>query len=160
MTSQRLLACLSLALLSACAGTPKEFTADFTNADRNGDQKISLSEFLTFGGTEAAFLATDPKRSGFLDEGQFREALRLADKDGSGAQRQQINIDQQLVADVSAALAGSPDLYPGSVQVLAFQGNVTLTGSVRTQKEKQVAEAIAQRIARSRAVFNQIVIRQ
>lgn len=149
-----------LVLLSGCATPPKEFTADFVNADRNGDKKISLPEFLNFGGTEAAFLALDPKREGYLDESRFREATRLSDRDGGSAQRQQVNIDQQLAADVNAAFAGSPDLYPGSIQVSVFQGNVTLSGNVRTTKEKQIAEGIAQRTAKSRTVFNQIVIRQ
>lgn len=155
---------LSLVILAltigGCASAPKEHTADFANADRNGDHKISLPEFLGFGGTEAAFMAADPKRSGLLDESQFRDALRLSDRDGGAAQRQQVNIDQQLAADVNAALASSPDLYPGSIQVSAFQGNVTLNGSVRTSKEKQLAETLAQKVARSRGVFNQIVIRQ
>ena len=150
---------LCLAIVG-CASAPKEFTADFVNADRNGDHKVSLPEFLGFGGAEAAFLAIDPKRTGFIEESQFREALRLSDRDGGAAQRQQANADQQLAADVTTALANSPDLYPGSVQATVFQGNVTLSGSVRTMKEKQLAESVAQNAARSRLVFNQIAIRQ
>ena len=150
---------LCMAILG-CASAPKEFTADFINADRNGDHKVSLPEFLGVGGTEAAFLAVDPKRTGFIEEPRFREALRLSDREGGAAQRQQVNVDQQLAADVTTALASSPDLYPGSVQATVFQGNVTLTGSVRTMKEKQLAENIAQKAARSRLVFNQVLIRQ
>ena len=149
----------ALLALVGCAG-PIERTADFADADRNGDGNVSLPEFLNFGGSEAAFMAVDVKRTGFLTEAQFREALRYSDRDGAASQRQQVNMDQQLANDINAALGASPDLYPGAVTASAFQGNVTLSGAVRTQKEKQLAESIAQRIARSRAVFNQIVIRQ
>jgi hypothetical protein len=148
-------------LLGACSTTPVQRTAEFQQADLNGDGRIVLAEWLRYGGAEASFLAADPEHQGFLDESGFRQALRFNDEaTGGGAARQQRVVDGQILADTKRALEGSRDLNAWNIAVEVFQGNVTLSGPVRTAREKQAAEQLASGVQGVKAVFNQLVIKQ
>lgn len=147
-------------LLTACAGKPVEKASDFAQADRNGDGSVSQAEWLNSGGSEAAFLAIDRERKGKLDETAYREAVRLADQTGATAQRQQQMGDDDITNRVRSALISRRDLNSTSVRVETYQRQVTLSGIVRTQQEKLVAEDAARGVSGVTNVFNQIVIRQ
>lgn len=144
----------------ACSHNPPQRTADFVRADSNGDGRVTLPEWLGFGGTEAAFLAIDRERTGKLDEASFREALRMSDQGAGVTQRQQQNLDAQLVQQVKAALQANRNLNAWNIRVESYQNSVTLSGAVRTEQEKRLAEDVARSVNGISQVFNQIVIRQ
>ncbi len=147
-------------LLVGCATKPVEKASDFSQADRNGDGKVSQAEWLNTGGSEASFLAIDKERKGKLDESQFREATRLSDQSTSNIQRQQQMADDDINSRVRQALISRRDLNAAAIRVETYQRQVTLSGSVRTMQEKNIAEDMARSISGVTNVFNQLVIRQ
>ncbi|WP_243375491.1 BON domain-containing protein [Geotalea sp. SG265] len=148
-------------LLPACSGVPVQRTAEFEKADTNNDGKIVLAEWIRYGGAEASFVAADVDRKGSLNEAQFRQALRYNDEaTGNGTARQQKVMDDQILADVKLGLSQSREINGWNIKTEVYQGNVTLSGAVRTGREKQVAEQIASGVMGVKAVFNQIVIKQ
>lgn len=148
-------------LLAGCSSLPPQRTTEFGQADLNHDAKIVLAEWLRFGGVEASFLAADIEHKGHLDEAQFRQAVRLNDEaTGGGGARQQKVLDDQILSDTRRALEESRDVNSWNIKVEVYQGNVTLSGPVRTGREKQVAEQIASGVMGVKAVFNQLVIKQ
>lgn len=152
---------LTLASLTAgCSTMPAQRTPEFEQADVNSDGKIELAEWLRFGGAEASFLAADVERKGKLDETQFRQALRFNDEATGGGARQQKVLDEQIMADAKRALEQSRDVNGWNISVEVYQGNLTLSGPVRTQREKQTAEHLVSRVVGVKTVFNQLVIRQ
>jgi len=158
MCSFWLIICSSL--MVACSNNPPQRTADFARADTNGDGAVTLPEWLGFGGAEAAFLAIDRERTGKLDESAFREALRMSDHGSAVTQRQQQNMDVQLTQQVKAALQANRNLNGWNLRVESYQNSVTLSGAVRTDQEKRLAEDLARSVSGVVQVFNQIVIRQ
>ena len=152
---------MTLTLFTGCSSAPVQRTPEFERADTNHDGKISLAEWLRFGGMEASFLAADFNHEGSLTETEFRQAVRLNDEaTGNGSARQQAVLDSQILADTKAALAQSRDISGWNITVEVYQGNVTLSGPVRTPREKQTAEQIASNVYGAKAVFNQLVIKQ
>ena len=147
--------------LYGCSGLPPQRTPEFEQADLNHDGKIVLAEWLRFGGAEASFLAADVEHKDYLDEAQFRQAVRLNDEaTGGGSVRQQKVLDGQILSDTKRALELSRDVNSWNIKVEVYQGNVTLSGPVRTAHEKLVAEQIASAVIGVKAVFNQLVIKQ
>jgi hypothetical protein len=146
--------------LVACANKPVEKASDFAQADRNGDGKVSQAEWLNTGGSEAAFLAIDKERKGKLTEDQYRDAVRMADQNGAAAQRQQQMADEDINNRVRQSLSARRDLNSAAIRVETYQRQVTLSGSVRTMQEKNVAEDVARGVSGVSNVFNQLVIRQ
>lgn len=154
-----ILVLLALAL-TACSA-PKQKTAEFIKADTNQDSKISLAEWDRYGGGEASYLAVDPERKGALDEAKFRQAVRLNDEaTGGGGERQRKVLDSQIASDVKSSLGQSRELNAWNINVEVYQGNVTLSGPVRSSKEKLMAEQMASRVMGVNSVFNQLVIKQ
>lgn len=151
----------AVALITGCSGAPVQRTPEFERADTNHDGKVSLAEWLRFGGMEASFLAADFNHEGFLTETEFRQAVRLNDEAaGNGSARQQAVLDSQILADTKTVLAESRAISAWNITVEVYQGNVTLSGPVRTPREKQTAEQIASNVNGVKAVFNQLVIKQ
>ncbi len=146
--------------LVACASKSVERAADFSQADRNRDGKVSQAEWLNTGGSEAAFLAIDKERKGKLDETQFRDATRLSDQSAMNVQRQQQMADEDINSRVREALTSQRSLNPAAIRVETYQRQVTLSGSVRTMQEKNIAEDTARGVSGVSNVFNQLVIRQ
>jgi osmotically-inducible protein OsmY len=147
--------------MSGCSSAPVRRTPEFEQADINGDGKVTLAEWLRFGGAEASFLAVDVDRKGSLDETQFRQALRLNDEaTGGGTARRQKVLDELILGDARRALEQSRDVNSWNIKVEVYQGNVTLSGPVRTSREKQAAEQIVAGVLGVKTVFNQLVIKQ
>jgi hypothetical protein len=146
--------------VTACSHNQPQRTDDFARADSNGDGRVTLPEWLGFGGAEAAFLAIDRERTGKLDEAEFREALRMSDQGAGVTQRQQQNLDARLVQQIKAALQANRNLNAWNIRVESYQNSVTLSGAVRSEQEKRLAEDIARSVNGINQVFNQIVIRQ
>lgn len=145
----------------ACSTVPVQHTSEFVKADTNGDSRISLPEWLRTGGAEASFIAADTAKAGQLDEGQFRQALRFNDEaTGGGAERKRKVLDTQISSEAKAILEGSREINGRGIKVEVYQGNVTLSGSVRSQKEKQAAENLIGQVTGVNAVFNQLIIKQ
>ena len=149
-----------LSSLVACATKPVEKASDFSQADHNGDGKVSQAEWLNTGGSEASFLAIDKERKGKLDEAQFREATRLSDQSTANVQRQQQMADEDINNRVRQSLSARRDLNPAAIRVETYQRQVTLSGSVRTMQEKNIAEDTARGVSGVSNVFKQLVIRQ
>jgi len=148
-------------VVAGCSGVPVQRTAEFEKADTNNDGKVVLTEWVRFGGVESSFLAVDVDRKGYLDESQFRQALRFNDEaTGKGGERQQKVYDEQISVDVKRALEQSRDINAWNIKVEVYQGNVTLSGPVRTSREKQVAEQLASGVMGVKTVFNQLAIKQ
>ena len=156
---------LSLLALTmvGCSSEPKrpnERTPEFLQADSNADGLVSLPEWMRFGGKESVFRQVDAKNKGWLDEAQFREALRINDQLTGNSGRAQMTLDQQISADVKARLESSMEVNGWNVNVNTYQGTVTLTGAVRSLREKAAAERTAAAVQGVKAVFNQIEIRE
>jgi osmotically-inducible protein OsmY len=148
-------------VIAGCSGVPVQRTAEFEKADTNNDGKVILTEWLRFGGLESSFLAADADKKGYLDESQFRQALRYNDEaTGKGSERNQKVYDEQISVDVKRALEQSRDINAWNIKVEVYQGNVTLSGPVRTIREKQTSEQLASGVMGVKTVFNQLVIKQ
>lgn len=161
LSNTRLWICTGMFLsIVACATKPVEKASDFAQADRNGDGKVSQAEWLNTGGSEAAFLAVDKERKGKLTEEQYRDVVRMADQNGAAAQRQQQMADEDINNRVRQSLSARRDLNPVAIRVETYQRQVTLSGSVRTMQEKNIAEDTARGVSGVSNVFNQLVIRQ
>lgn len=150
---------LALTLLTACAHQRPEATGAFGRADTNGDRKISLNEWQLNGGKDAAFLAIDTERKGSLNESQFYEAQRLNDTTVQGTESQRQAVDAQITQAVRNALAADRDLSGWAIRVETYQGNVQLSGTVRSDKEKLRAQDIAAGVSGVKQVFNSITIK-
>ena len=148
-------------LFVGCSTVLPQRTQEFEQADLNHDGKIILAEWLRFGGAEASFLAADVTHKGYLDESQFRQAHRLNDEmSGGGSARTQKALDSQILSDVKLAFAQSRDINAWNIKVEVYEGNVTLSGAVRTGREKQIVEQLASNVMGVKAIFNQLVIKQ
>lgn len=159
MKKTGLVALAAAVLLNGCS-TAQVRTHEFGQADANGDGRVVLVEWLRFGGAEASFIAADNDRKGYLEEAQFRQAVRFNDEATGGSARQQKSLDDQIVTDVRRSLEQSRDVNAWNIKAEVFQGNVTLSGAVRTQREKQSAEQTASAVQGVKAVFNQLIIKQ
>lgn len=152
-----LCAAVSGLFLTACASNP-EVPGDFSRADSNRDGYVSLNEWKISGGRELAFMAVDKDRKGRLNELGFYEAQRLNVSVGADAEAARQASDQQVTNDIRNALNGRRDINGYAVRVETYQGNVQLSGSVRTDKEKRSVEDVARGVAGARQVFNTITI--
>lgn len=152
-----LCAAVSGMFLTACAGNP-EAPGDFARADSNRDGYVSLNEWKISGGRELAFMAADKDHKGRLSEQGFYEAQRLNASAGADAESARQASDQQITNDIRTALTGRRDVNGYAVRVETYQGNVQLSGSVRTDKEKRTVEDVARSVAGARQVFNTIII--
>jgi len=156
-----LLAGMTTIVIAGCSGIPVQRTAEFAQADSNNDGKIVLTEWIRYGGVESSFVAADADRRGSLDESQFRQALRYNDEaTGKGGARQQKVYDEQIATDVRRFLEQSREVNSWNIKVEVYQGDVTLSGAVRTTREKQIAEQLSSGVVGVKNVFNQIVIKQ
>lgn len=148
-------------VLNGCSSVPVQRTAEFHQADTNNDAKIELTEWLRFGGIESSFIAADSDHVGILNEAQFRQALRFNDEaTGKSGARQEKVFDVQILTDVKRNLEQSRDINAWNIKVEVYQADVTLSGPVRTPREKQIAEQIAAGVMGVKNVFNQITIKQ
>lgn len=152
-----LCAAVSSFFLSACASNP-EVPGEFGRADSNKDGYVSTNEWQASGGRELAFMAVDRDRKGRLNEQGFYEAKRLNASVGADAEAARQASDQQVSNDVRDALSKRRDINVHAVRVETYQGNVQLSGVVRTDREKRVIEDVARGAAGSRQVFNTIII--
>lgn len=156
-----LVAISAVVAVAGCSSVPLQRTAEFEQADKNSDGKVVLTEWLRFGGVESSFIAADTERRGSLEEAQFRQVLRFDDEaTGKGAARNQKVYDNQISADVMRSLEQSRDVNAWNIKIEVYQGDVTLSGPVRTSREKQVAEQLAAGVVGVKTVFNQLAIRQ
>jgi len=161
MFFQKWILCTALCLgLTACMTVPKPTTVEFVQADQNKDGVVTLNEWLDSGRIEAAFLAVDRNRIGFIRERDFREALRLSGQASQITQRQQSQVDRQLVAQVELHLKNSAQINSWNINVQSVASNITLSGVVRTAQEKSLVEKITRTVDGVGEVYNQIVIRQ
>lgn len=67
--------------------------------------------------------------------------------------------DQAIETRVKAALLGAPDVAGTSIQVEVLNGDVQLSGFVRTRQEAQRAIEITQRVQGVRKVINKMSVR-
>lgn len=151
------LAGLAGLLLTACASTP-EAPGDFARTDSNHDGYVSLNEWKLAGGRELAFMAIDKDRRGRLDEAGFYEARRLDRSAGADSEAARQAGDAQITQAVRSALGTQRDLNGYAVRVETYQGNVQLSGAVRSAREKQAVEDVAAGVTGVRQVFNSLVI--
>jgi hyperosmotically inducible periplasmic protein len=66
--------------------------------------------------------------------------------------------DDALVDQVRVKLADDPEVGGMKIDVEVHQGKVTLTGKVRTDKQKAKAEKVAKKVKGVTGVVNQLVI--
>jgi len=152
---------ITAVVIAGCSSVPLQRTAEFQQADTDNDGKVVLTEWLRFGGVESSFIAADSERVGFLKETQFRQSLRYNDEaTGKGGARQEKVYDVQILTDVKRSLEQSRDINAWNIKVEVYQADVTLSGPVRTPREKQIAEQIAAGVMGVKNVFNQLTIKQ
>ena len=68
--------------------------------------------------------------------------------------------DETLTVQVRQSLHNSTDVNGWSLSVDSHGGQVTLTGTVTSQKQKQAAERVAYAVPGVKLVFNQIVVKE
>lgn len=68
--------------------------------------------------------------------------------------------DVGLANQVRQSLQASTDVNGWAVGVDSHNGQVTLTGTVTSQKQKQAAERIASAVPGVKIVFNQLVVKE
>jgi len=69
-----------------------------------------------------------------------------------------VRMDADIENDVAAALAQSPQLQGQSITAATIQGDVTLSGNVRDNASKQLAEQIAAGVSGVRSVENNLTV--
>jgi hyperosmotically inducible protein len=148
---------LAATALAGCA-TPSG-NGPFNQADLDHDGYVSLNEWRASGGQDLAFVTVDRKHRGRLTESEFNEARLLNAGAQADALAAQQAYDSQLTQAVKAALVGQRNINGWAIRVETYQGNVQLSGTLRTPAEKQQAEEIARAVAGVRQVFNSIVLR-
>jgi len=146
-------------LIGACASQKQNENGPFAMADRNHDGYVSHDEWTASGGNDLAFLAIDRDRKGRLNESQFHEAKRLGERDKSSVESQRAAVDGDIKQRVKAALGANNGVNAWALQTDVFQGAVTLSGNVRTEKEKKLAEDIAGGVSGVSQVFNNITLK-
>jgi osmotically-inducible protein OsmY len=67
--------------------------------------------------------------------------------------------DSEIKRDVESELRWDPDIQSDAIAVAVKEGTVSLTGFVRSYRQKRQAEAAAKRVAGVRAVANDIEVR-
>jgi osmotically-inducible protein OsmY len=67
--------------------------------------------------------------------------------------------DSEIKRDVESELRWDPDIQSDAIAVAMKEGTVSLTGFVRSYRQKRQAEAAAKRVAGVRAVANDIEVR-
>lgn len=151
--------CLGMPIfLSSCMSRP-ESPGLFAQADLNRDGFVSQNEWQQYGGNDVSFMAADHDHAGKLSESEFYEAVRLNQQSQGNSQAQQKMNDGQTSQLVRAALSSSGDINGYAIKVDTYNGVVTLSGTVRTQKEKQRAEEIASGVQGVGQVFNSIAVK-
>lgn len=150
---------IGVVVLAACASKP-EAPGAFAAADTNRDGSISLNEWQLRGGRDVTFLAIDRDRKGRLSETQFYEAVRFEEQSRHDSESQRQAMDGDIARRVKDALAATNELNAWSIQVDSFQGTVQLSGNVRTVKEKERAQSIANGVSGVKQVFNNITVKQ
>jgi len=107
----------------------------------------------------------NPGSSRSQDEGDFGEQLRHAGRSFVGKVKRAFRgpkgykrSDDRIREDVSDRLAQQDEIDPSEIEVRVENGDVTLTGSVRTRHEKFRAEEIADDISGVNEVHNQLRI--
>ena len=157
MHTKIFLACAAGFLLAACASHP-EAPGDFARADSDHDGYVSLNEWKQAGGNELAFLAADNNKKGKLDETAFYQAQRLDRTAGADTDAARKVNDTQITQDIHTALNARRDINGYAIHIEVYQGNVQLSGSVRSDREKRTAEDIANSVQGVQQVFNSIII--
>ncbi len=66
--------------------------------------------------------------------------------------------DDVLTDQVRVKLAGDPDVGGMRIEVAVHNGEVTLTGKVRTDKQKSRAEKVAKKVKGVTGVKNELVV--
>ena len=66
--------------------------------------------------------------------------------------------DGELTDQVRVHLANDPDVGGMNIDVNVTKGAVTLTGKVRTEKQKEKAEKVAKKVKGVASVTNQLVV--
>ncbi len=66
--------------------------------------------------------------------------------------------DGELTDQVRVHLANDPDVGGMNIDVNVTKGAVTLTGKVRTEKQKEKAEKVAKKVKGVVSVTNQLVV--
>lgn len=160
MKSSRLIVPIlaSTLLLGACASKPEK-SGLFSKADSNRDGYVSMNEWQQTGGNDIAFMAADRDRTGRLTEPAFYEAIRLNQQSQGNSEAQKRMNDSHLAQQVKNVLSSSRDINGYAIKVDVYNGVVTLSGTVRTQTEKQKAEDLATSTPGVTQVFNSIAIK-
>jgi hyperosmotically inducible protein len=66
--------------------------------------------------------------------------------------------DGEVIDQVHVNLSKDPDVGAQKIDVDAHQGVVTLTGKVRTEKQKLKAEKVAKKVKGVTSVSNQLIV--
>jgi hypothetical protein len=146
-----LMLCFVLAAAAAHAA-PGDGTERY---DANHDGYVSFEEWRSMGGEPSAFRASDVDRDRRLSGEEFDKARardeRLKAPETAG--------DAWVSAKVTAALLMDRELTISDMQVATRNGQVRLSGAVRSDDEAQAAERIAWRVEGVRAVVNSLSVR-
>ena len=74
------------------------------------------------------------------------------------AATQKAQLDSAIEDNFKARLSDEPSLKSERIQYTAFQGTLTLKGSVRNRKERQQAEDLARKVPQVQHVVNQLQV--
>ncbi len=133
------------------------------SSDRDAWQRGQSQSWGRNYGAEEPYYREERDREHQSFGGQLREAgqriarsVKRAFRGPKGYKRS----DDRIREDVNDRLADQSDFDPSEIEVAVANGEVTLTGSVRTRSEKFLAEEIADDVSGVNEVHNQLRVKR
>lgn len=138
---------------AADAGTANN--AKFISLDKNRDGYLSKGEVAGIPGYEKPFNEADENRDGRLGPDEFLKAESIHDRARAAGYVE----DSVLTAKVKAALLKARELKSLDVSVETSNGQVLLSGFVRSQKQRDRAIHVASSVDGVAGVKDGLVVR-
>lgn len=86
------------------------------------------------------------------DRGRWGESTRFSGRGPKGYRRS----DERITEEINETLTRHGDLDPSEIEVRVSNGEVTLTGTVASRRDKRLAEDLAERASGVQDVMNQL----
>ena len=161
----------ALLLVSGCHSSqhPDDRMAVYSALDKNNLRSVTVSQdrgagTITLSGVVGSM---DSRQRAENIARQAAPGYQIADKiqvqsaglqDDIQAAKQNAQLDSAIEDKIKAQLANEPSLKSEKIQYSAFNGTLTLKGTVRNYKERQQAEDLAKKVPDVQHVVNELQI--
>ncbi|MCE5318442.1 MAG: BON domain-containing protein [Parachlamydia sp.] len=131
------------------SGSPAGYYQDGSQGNQQGYQNQGYQNQGGYQGQQGGYYQGDSQTSGQQYSVDIQTQHHAVDSNEAVGQR------------VLSALQKEPTLStPRNVQVTAFDGKITLTGTVKSEDEKSKVESIAKQVSGVKSVINNINVRK